>query len=553
MWRTLLLAFFILAVTTNNIRAKDTDNLLKTLDNVLDKKEFYIREREDRIKYLKLETQRDKNSSKNYYLNKQIIDEYLHYKFDSALVYINKNKLLGSNNKDDIQYITNRIQYATLLSTTGLFLDAKIVLDSIKQKGIPSEVQLNYYLSNERLLMNICDYIDDENLNAEYEYLLNENNKVIYEILDNDSPLRYLYKYRIKLAEKNLDEALHNIEIYVSRTQPGTHNHAIACYSIAEVYRYKKNTTKEIEALVRSVISDTESATMENASMLLLASKLYENEDIEHAYKYITSALEDANFYNARFRNMKISKILPVIEKAYQQKNDLFKNRLWFYSVIISVLVLLVLIIAFLLYKQKRKLSIAKENLKDLNNKQKEFNNILKEKNAELLQANKQLLDYTNKLFKTNSIHEEYIRQFLQMCSIYIKKLDEFRKNVNRKIVAGQIAELQKITATEKGILNEKQELYQLFDILFLKLYPHFIDQVNSLLQKEYKINKTNNLSSETRILALICLGLKESSQISEFLGYTPSTIYTYRTKMRNKAINHDSFEEDVIKIISLM
>ena len=58
-----------------------------------------------------------------------------------------------------------------------------------------------------------------------------------------------------------------------------------------------------------------------------------------------------------------------------------------------------------------------------------------------------------------------------------------------------------------------------------------------------------NYLINELRICALIKLGIKDSAHISEFLGYSPNTIYTYRTKIRNRAINRDSFEKDIVKL----
>jgi hypothetical protein len=46
--------------------------------------------------------------------------------------------------------------------------------------------------------------------------------------------------------------------------------------------------------------------------------------DINRAYLYIQRSLEDALFCNARLRT--ISKMLPIINGAYQQQNETNKN-----------------------------------------------------------------------------------------------------------------------------------------------------------------------------------------------------------------------------------
>jgi hypothetical protein len=48
--------------------------------------------------------------------------------------------------------------------------------------------------------------------------------------------------------------------------------------------------------------------------------------DINRAYLYIQRSLEDALFCNARLRTYEISKMLPIINGAYQQQNETNKK-----------------------------------------------------------------------------------------------------------------------------------------------------------------------------------------------------------------------------------
>lgn len=94
----------------------------------------------------------------------------------------------------------------------------------------------------------------------------------------------------------------------------------------------------------------------------------------------------------------------------------------------------------------------------------------------------------------------------------------------------------------------EQEELYLDFDTAFLKLYPNFIESINSLLHpgEKFELQKGEMLNTELRICALIRLGFSKSSQIAELLHYSPSTIYNYRTRLRERAIDRNGFEENL-------
>ena len=57
-------------------------------------------------------------------------------------------------------------------------------------------------------------------------------------------------------------------------------------------------------------------------------------------------------------------------------------------------------------------------------------------------------------------------------------------------------------------------------------------------------------LNPELRIFALIRLGITDSVKIAQFLRYSTTTIYNYRTRVRNKARgNREELENMVMKI----
>lgn len=74
----------------------------------------------------------------------------------------------------------------------------------------------------------------------------------------------------------------------------------------------------------------------------------------------------------------------------------------------------------------------------------------------------------------------------------------------------------------------------------------------NKLLNEKDRITPKPGdlLNTELRIFALIRLGITDSTRIAEFLQYSLTTIYNYRSKVRNKAVgDKNEFEAAVMRI----
>jgi hypothetical protein len=172
--------------------------------------------------------------------------------------------------------------------------------------------------------------------------------------------------------------------------------------------------------------------------------------------------------------------------------------------------------------------------------------------NKELFATNQQLKETNNTLLEANLIKEEYIGRYMDQCSLYIDKLDNYRHLLNRTAAAGKINDLLHAIKSNQFIEDELKEFYANFDSTFLQLFPNFIEAFNSLLVNgEAILPKPGELlNTELRIFALIRLGITDSVKISHFLRYSLSTIYNYRTKTRNKAIGaRDDFDAQVMRI----
>ena len=298
-----------------------------------------------------------------------------------------------------------------------------------------------------------------------------------------------------------------------------------------EAYRLVGEHELEEKYLILAAMTDIKLAVKENEALLTLAVNLYHKGDIDRSYNYIKVALSDAIFYNSRFKNTVIARIHPIIENTYLYRLEKQKQNLRFYILLTSLFVVALAITLYFTYKQTKIVSRAKKNL-----------NVM---NEELVALNKNLDE-------ANLIKERYVGYFMNQCAVYINKLDEYRKNVNRKIKTGQVDDLYK--SSSRPFEKELEGLYTNFDKAFLKLYPNFVEEFNSLLKPEdyYKLDK-DQLNTELRIFALMRMGITDVSQIAVFLHYSVQTIYNYKSKVKRMSLlDGNIFEEEVKKLGSL-
>ena len=108
-----------------------------------------------------------------------------------------------------------------------------------------------------------------------------------------------------------------------------------------------------------------------------------------------------------------------------------------------------------------------------------------------------------------------------------------------------------KLSESKQFIDEELQIFNKNFDRSFLHIYPNFVEEVNKLLKPEnqIKLSNDNNLNTELRILALIKLGITNSSKISKILRYSVNTIYNYRASIKKSSLDKENFEKMIINI----
>ena len=546
MKRSLLYILFLLLPTTLSAGSK-TQQLRQKLDNLLEQRNTLIDNKNKDINRLKKNLTTSENTLKRLQTYDQLFEEYYVFQFDSAMTYLNKGIKLAKETQNTYYYNSNTISKAELLSIGGLYNEAIHEIEQVDTTVLDKAQHFEYYFSLFRIHTYWADFCNDKTYTPTHRLKAQEYLKKAMPFCDETDKTYeyYLGEYAVFVLNNPQAARAHYIKS-IKQLPQNSRFYAMSCFALSGSYGNEGNTEKQEEFLLLSSIADIENCTMENFALQNLAMYIFEHnkDELDLAQQYIQTALEDAHFYNNRLRIIEISSKLPVIVSSYQQTLNQ-RNKVQMTAIIvISLLLLFLLSAVFYIVKQTKRLSLQQQELQKNNNQLSELNRQQKELNTQLHGLNALLVD-------TNRKRERLAKLYIDLCAKYIARLKKQQTLVKRKIKANQTTELLSQLSSERLSEEDAATFLSRFDKAFLDLYPDFTEELNSLLLPEGQIqNKnTNELTTEQRIMALIRLGVKESAEIADLLFYSPQTIYNYRSVLKGKAINKETFEEEVMKL----
>lgn len=541
---------YILWVVSMPLYASNAEicSLLTRLDSLIAQKDVFIIAKENKIAQLQKQKKEVRTLEERYWLNKTLYDEYFVYNADSAMLYVEQNLNIASELGKNEWVLECRIKKSFLLSATGLLKEASDELQYVSSDLLSQKLKVEYYDQMMFLYSHFGQYSGGDNSEMRERYYLKEKSyqDSIYATVTPNDPFYLWYKgwkFRGSVGVESVREELLQ-EVTTSALE--TRRDAMNAYILACLYLDAGEKDNYLKFMICSGIADVRTANKDIASLEELAKVLFDLGDIDHAYNYINYCLQNAQLYRNRVRMVNIAKVQDDIRQAYQERSREQKSRLHLFLIITCVLSIVLLLAVLYILRQMKHLSYSRSQLNEANvllNKHIEELSLAHTKlakvNEQLQLLNEQLKETNRKLRESNYVKEEYIGYVFAICSNYISKLDEFRKNINRKIKAKQIDDIKALTDTPAMVQNELKEFYHNFDAIFLHVYPDFIRDFNALLQPDAQIvlKEGQLLNTELRIYALVRLGINDSVKIADFLHCSPQTVYNNRLKMRNKAI----------------
>ena len=524
------------------------DSLLNVLDKTIKEADTYVQIKENKLHELKREARKTAPLSiERYHLNNAIYLEYKAYSSDSALHYLNENLLLARQLNDKERELKIQLELSYLLSSIGMYMEAADILNSIDRQTLPTSLLGHYYTCYEHVYSEAGAAQPRYKMFASRYVKLSHVYRDSMEVTLDSSSATYLWLRETQLREAGkYDEAMEFSDRRLAEASFGTPQYALVAYQRFRLFESMGKKDEHLYYLVLSAISDVRSAIKEQSSLMVLAQELHGKGDLKRAYDYINFSWEISQFYKTRLRSWMNITPLSMINGNYQDIIKQQNRELLIYITCVALLALLLVVALIYIYRQMKALSIAKKGLQEVNER-------LFSLNEELEEVNRHLRSTNLELSESNLIKEAYIARFFKLCSVYVDRLQAYRKLVNKKLQRGLVAELLKMTHLSNDIVTvEVQELYANFDSAFLHLFPNFVESLNELLLPEEQIvlKPDELLNTELRIFALIRLGIKDCSQIAELLHYSVNTIYNYRSRVKTKArVSRDDFEDLVAKI----
>ena len=521
------------------------DSLLLKLDQAIKERPIYMEQKELKLVELKRQLHRQIPDEERFAILGTLLDEYRSFNTDSALHMAEEREQIAIR-LGNREYIDNaRMNKADVLGMTGMYKEVMDLMRNIHIDRLPVDIHPYYYHIYRTVYGLMADYAVTAyekklytELTDKYRdslLLVNKDNLLIHTLIQSDH-------YNVR---NEYDKAIRLLTDYLALQKDYEHDVAICAYTLSESYRLKGDKEKEKEYLIVSAMADMKTAVREYISLRKLAVLLYQEGDIERAYSYVKICMEDAAACNARLRKLEILEIFPIINDAYQQKTEKQQEQMKWALVSISLLSLFLLLAIFYVYKQMKKVAAARREVIDANKRLKELNDELHLSNAQLKEAN-------HSIAENSYLKEEYIGRYMDQCSVYLEKMDNYRRSLGKIAATGNVEELYKNIKSSKFIEGELKEFYTNFDNTFLQLFPTFVEDFNALLADDEQISLKagERMNTELRIFALIRLGITDSVKIAQFLRYSVTTIYNYRTKVRNKAAgDRDLLEQEVMTI----
>lgn len=542
----LLFPAYVCADTSKHA-LEENRKLLHSLDSLLEQQDLFVRVKEERIKQLKMQYSRVKDVKELYAMNRMVYLEYRVYDADSALHYINKNIQLAQQTNNRTWEVVSLLEQSFVLTSSGLLTEALKAVSDIQPEELPQNLRSEYFGRLCTLYSRLRDYSSENSqLSEHYNNLQKAFRDSVYLTATPDELRYWNCRAWLYLGTPEIEPVKQAFEENKQTLSNDSRKYSIATYNLSAIYRSENNESKYLENLILSAMADIRSVNGDIGSLQEIAEYLFKHGEIDRAYNYILYCSQKAMLFHNRVRIVKMSHLQNQIYKAYQEQSRTQQKRLQASLIAVSFL-FLVLIGAFLfIRKQMRRLKEA--NLKLDSTNQKLSVNMdalstahqrLEEVNMQLKDLNTQLHEVNDQLRESNYVKEEYIGYVFNICSTYISKLEEFRKNINRKLKVGQIEDVKAITDSSATASNELKEFYQNFDTIFLHLYPDFVGDFNALLLPEERIELKEGelLNTELRIHALIRLGITDSVKIADFLHCSAQTVYNNRLRTRNKSI----------------
>ena len=521
------IALSIIAVTVLNVISSshifassrsvpDNRSLLEQLDKLVAERSSYMdkrRAKADSVEILINETV-DVGRQLQLYLEQARL--WSGISSDSAVSVCNRGLHLSMSAGDSTYVQHFFIERASAFFNRGQVHDCIDDLNHVENVGLRPGIERHFHYVGFAIYLTLgAFYEHDEQWT---NYLAQGRRHLIAHkrFLGNDSCAVRYCDALINMVDGKKKVMASNLLKVVSMTDESDEIYPYANTVLGEYFMGAGNYDEAVYYYAKGAITNIRNANLSGVALMRLGEMLSRTDDKSRAYNYLAVSLDQALQGDMKFNLMRLNDAFMDVSSAIDKGKH---HRLALLSGLVVILVVVLALVAKMIINKRGEV--------------------------------KKLRDVENRLARANLAKETYITEFMGLCSSYIESLEGYNKLSKRKITAGQTDDLLAYIKSGRIVVEQRRKFYEVFDEALLHIFPSYLEDVNKLLQldKQIVLPSPRVLTTELRVLAFSRLGIDDAAVIARFLGISTNTIYTYRNKLRTRAIDRTTFEEDTKKI----
>lgn len=506
----------------------------KQFESVIDSADYYIHLRNIRIDSIR--QRRALTDEEHFFLNHELIEEYLLCSFDSAFSIGSRNLDIAQNLKDSIKIVNAKIDLARIFIQGGYFREAAEQFDAIDTDNLDKKKKIEVLMSKFFLEFENGFFfawnqqnhdVSGERMKSIYMELFQMLPDDAYELYKLKSAMSfYEHKYLeatgyydillLKIPDHGSKEYIHTLgDIGYNRL--GAHDYAVA-----------------MEYMVKSATLAIRKGMINNPALRKIAELMFVVGNDKFASKLINKSMDDAMKYNSKYRIIESAKGYPMINRNLEKRVKRDHQIITVVAIVLGILIILLGISLFYSRKQHRELKKQKE--------------IITNNNETLKKRNKEIESFNEKLSEIHGVTSVLVSKMMYGASVRRELVEKLGKEISLKIKVRQYDDIPKMIDVFK---KEIKSLYLEVDEVLLAFFPNFIEQFNHLLKEECRVEcKKGSMTTEIRIFALWRIGIKKNEDIARCMGYSLNTIKSYKTKIINASLyEKEEFYDRLMKI----
>lgn len=490
--------------------------ILRRLDSAIAKRDLYTQQRIAIDDSLKAELTGSADPGEKIDILEKLSKRYIDFQVDSAILYGELARDLAYEAGLSSKARSLEAAVCSYLTSQGQIAEAMTRFAAIDTTGMTLDDRLAYLTAGTRLYI-VASYFYPTG--PQHEALTDKGRSYTEQYLRNASyasdTAKYMAALLMSLDSKPILAEANFKNLLVDRDETSPY-FPLAEQALGFIYIEHGDTDAAIACLSRALTAELTTGCRSGESAYTLAHELLKRGDIARGRAVLQVALDNARESGWRIRTLQTAEISPEVVDKFSRESS--AKSIW--GIILIVLLLIMTAAAL-------------------------WSLIM------LRRARTELRDLRDQISSADKNQRLYFNRFLKLCALYIETLENFTITARRKIKMKQVDDLYKMINSGDVLDEQAKRFYEIFDSAFCHAYPRFVSQLNRLLlpDRQVSIPAQDTLTTELRILAFMRIGFDESAQIAKILSVSVNTIYTYRNRMRSRAISRDTFEDDIMKI----